>query len=112
MINFQLPSGCRRRTSIENLVWPKAGNQGQQTKPCSDIEEHRVREQIQRKHAIKDVGHLSLLHVAVGGGCRFLRTTPVLTRAQIGRVPIPPIMRAVRLLVVAVVLLRLVKEFC
>ena len=50
-------------------------------------------------NAIKDVGHLSVLNVAVGGGRRFLWTTPVLTRAQVGRVPIPPIMRAVRLLV-------------
>ena len=71
-----------------------------------------VGEPVQRKHAIKDVGHLSLLHVAVGGGRRFLRTTPVLTRAQVGRVPIPPIMRAVRLLILAVVLLRFVKKLC
>src|SRR6478609_3949306 len=60
----------------------------------------------------KDVGHLSSLHVAVGGGRRFLRTAPILTRAQVGRVPIPPIMRAVRLLVLAVVLLRFVKKLC
>ena len=50
--------------------------------------------------------------VAVGGGGGFLRVAPVLTRAQVGRLPIPPIMRAVRLLVVAVVLLRLTKKLC
>src|SRR5882724_10348312 len=93
----------KKQNRHENLLWPKAGNQGQQIKSCSDIEDHCVSDQIQRKHAIKDVGHLSLLHVAGSGGRRFLRTAPVLTRAHVGRVPIPPIMRAVRLLVVAVV---------
>src|SRR6266550_4037220 len=102
----------KKQNRHENLLWPKAGNQGQQIKPCSDIEDHCVSDQIQRKHAIKDVGHLSLLHVAGGGGSRFVWTAPVLTRAQVGRVPIPPIMRAVRLLVVAVVLLCLTKKLC
>ena len=50
------------------------------------------------------------LHVAVGGGSCLLGTAAVLTRAQIGRVPIPPVMLGVRLLVVSVVLLRLVEE--
>jgi len=55
---------------------------------------------------------LTSIHVAIGGGGCLFRTAPVLTRAQVRRVPVPPIMRAVRLLVVAVVLFRLVKEFC
>ena len=53
---------------------------------------------------------MDLLHVAVGGGGGLLRTAAVLTRAQVGRVPVPPVMLGVRLLVVAVVLLRLVEE--
>src|SRR6185295_14039076 len=53
-----------------------------------------------------------LLHVAVGGGRGFLRTSAVLTRAQVGGVPVPPVMRGVRLFVVAVVLFRLVEELC
>src|ERR1044071_5310678 len=51
-------------------------------------------------------------HVAVGGGACLLRTAAVLTRAQVGRVPVPPVMLGMRLLVVAVMLFRLVEEFC
>src|SRR5215470_19831592 len=43
-----------------------------------------------------------LLHVAVGGGRRFLRTAAFLARAQVGRVPVPPVVFGVRLLVVMV----------
>src|SRR5262249_15407673 len=54
----------------------------------------------------------NLLHVAVGGcGC-LLRTAAAVTRAQVGRVPVPPVVLGVRLLVAAVVLRRLVEEFC
>src|SRR5262245_56690436 len=53
-----------------------------------------------------------LVHVAVGGGGGLLRTAAVLTRAQVGRVPVPPVMLGVRLLVVAVALLRLAEELC
>src|SRR5215207_698125 len=53
-----------------------------------------------------------LLHVAVGGGGGLLRTAAVLTRAQVGRVPVPPVVLGVRPLVVAVVLFRLVEELC
>ena len=60
---------------------------------------------------IEYLGHLFLLHVAVGGGKSFLRTFAVQTRAQVGSVPVPPIVLAVRLLVVAVILLRFVKQF-
>ena len=52
------------------------------------------------------------LHVAVGGGCRLLRTAAVLTRAQVGRVPVPPVVLGVRLLVAVVVLRRLAEELC
>src|SRR5260370_40781282 len=55
---------------------------------------------------------LTSIHVAIGGGGCLFRTAPVLTRAQVRRVPVPPIMRAVRLLVAAVVLLRLLKKLC
>jgi hypothetical protein len=40
-----------------------------------------------------------LLHVVSGGGGRLVRTFAVLTRAQVGRVPVPPVMFRVRLLV-------------
>src|SRR5262245_47097467 len=51
-----------------------------------------------------------VLHVAIGGGGCLLRTAAVLTRAQVWRVPVPPVVLAVRLLVVVVVLRRLVEE--
>src|SRR5262249_33338747 len=53
-----------------------------------------------------------LPHVVVGGGCCLLRTAAVLTRDQVGRVPVPPVVLGVRLLVVAVVFLRLAEELC
>ena len=53
-----------------------------------------------------------LLHVAVGGCCCLLRTAPLLTRAQVGRVPVPPVMLSVRPLVLAVMLFRLVEQLC
>ena len=52
------------------------------------------------------------LHVTVRGGGCFLRTAAILTRAQVGRVPVPPLMRAVRLLITIVVLGRFVEEIC
>src|SRR4029453_11203794 len=55
---------------------------------------------------------LTSSHVAIGGGGCLFRTAAVLTRAQIGRVPVPPVMRAVRLLVVTVMLFRLAEELC
>src|SRR5262249_18259967 len=52
------------------------------------------------------------LHVAVGScGC-LLRTAAVLTRAQVGRVPVPPVVRSVRLLIVVVVLRCFAEELC
>src|SRR5262249_35842292 len=53
-----------------------------------------------------------LLHIESCGGGGFLRTAAVLTRTQVGRVPIPPVMFGVRLLVVVVVLGRFAEEFC
>jgi hypothetical protein len=53
---------------------------------------------------------MDLIHVAVGRGDGILRTAAVLTRVHIGGVPIPPAMRGVRLLVMAVMFLRLVQE--
>src|SRR4029453_9221964 len=55
---------------------------------------------------------LTFLHVAIGGGGCLVRTAAALPRAQIGRVPVPPVMRAVRLLVVTVMLFRLAEELC
>ena len=51
-----------------------------------------------------------LLHVAVGGGGGFRRAAAILTRTQIWRVPVPPVMFRVRLLVVVVVFRRFVEE--
>src|SRR5580692_266019 len=53
-----------------------------------------------------------LVHVAIGGSGRVLRTAAVLARADVGRVPIRPVMGGVGLLVVAVVLSRLAKQLC
>jgi hypothetical protein len=53
-----------------------------------------------------------LLHVAIGGGCCLLWIVAALTRAQIGRVPVPPLMLDVRLLEAAVALCRLTEEPC
>src|SRR5215213_6312311 len=53
---------------------------------------------------------MDLLHVAVGGCGRLLRTAPLLARAQVGRVPVPPVVLAVRPLVLAVVLFSLVEQ--
>jgi len=53
-----------------------------------------------------------LLHVAVGGCRCLIRTAPVLAGAQVGRVPISPIMFRVRLLVRPMVLLSLPKKLC
>src|SRR5215207_3754009 len=52
-----------------------------------------------------------LLHAAVGGGGGLLRAAPLLTRAQVGRVPVPPVMLGVRLLEAVVALRRLAEEF-
>jgi hypothetical protein len=52
----------------------------------------------------------NFLHVAVGGDGCLLWVATVLTRAQVRRVPVPPVMLSVRLLVLSVVLLRLVEE--
>src|ERR1043166_1160418 len=55
---------------------------------------------------------MDLVHVVVGGvDCR-LRAAAILTRTQIWRVPVPPVMFRVRLLIVVVVLRGFAKEFC
>src|SRR5687767_8899824 len=51
-----------------------------------------------------------LFHVAVGRRRRLFRTAAVLTRAQVGRVPVPPVVLGVRLLEAAMVFRRLAKE--
>src|SRR5688572_5996131 len=53
-----------------------------------------------------------LIHVAVGGSGGVLRIAAVLTCAQIGRIPVPPVVFGVRLLVVVVGKPRLVEELC
>jgi hypothetical protein len=50
------------------------------------------------------------LHATVGCGGGLLRTAAVLPRAQVGRVPVPPVMLDVRILEAAVVFRRLVEE--
>ena len=55
---------------------------------------------------------MDLRHVAIGSGYCFLRTAAVLTRAQVGRIPVPPTVLGVSLLVVAMVLLRFMEKFC
>ena len=51
-----------------------------------------------------------VLHVAVGISGGFLRIAAALTSAQVGRVPVPPVMLGVSLLETVVVLRRLPKE--
>ena len=53
-----------------------------------------------------------LVHVAVGCFSCLLRAAAFLTRAQVGRVPVPPVVLGVRLLVAVVVLRRLAEELC
>src|SRR5215475_12542190 len=53
-----------------------------------------------------------LFHVAIGGGCCLLWIAAALTRAQIGRIPVPPVMLGVCLLEVVVVLCRFAQEPC
>ena len=54
---------------------------------------------------------MDVVQVTVGGDDRVVRTAPILTRVQIGRVPIPPIVFGVRFLVIAVVLFGFVQKF-
>src|ERR1043166_2252749 len=54
---------------------------------------------------------VDLVHVTIGGGGSLFGSAAILTRTRVGRVPIPPVMRGVRLLVLSVVLFRLVKQF-
>ena len=53
---------------------------------------------------------MDVVHVTVGQDGRVLGTAPSLKRAQIGRVPIPPVVFGVRFLVVAVVLFRFLQK--
>ena len=53
-----------------------------------------------------------LLHVTIGGGCCLLWIAAALTCAEIGRVPVPPVVLGVRLLEMVVVLSRLEEERC
>src|SRR4029077_7500127 len=94
----------------ENLLRPNAWNQRQQVKPRCDVKDRRVGNEIQNNYSIKNFGHLFLLHVMIGSSSSFLRTFTVETRAQVRRVPLPPIMFFVRLLVVAVMLLRFAEQ--
>src|SRR4030095_13232531 len=49
---------------------------------------------------------------AVGGGDCLRRAAAILTRTQIWRIPVPPVMFGVRLFVVVVVLRRFAEKFC
>src|SRR4029077_14283836 len=94
----------------QNLLRPNARNQRQQIESRRDIKDRRVGDEVENNYPIKNLGHLFLLHEAVGGGSSFFRTFAVETRAQVRRVPVPPIMFSVRLLVVAVMLLRFAEQ--
>src|SRR3712207_8555632 len=54
---------------------------------------------------------MRLLHVTVGGGRCLFRAAALLARAQVGRVPVPPVVLGVRLLVAVVALRRLAQQF-
>src|SRR5436190_2095279 len=53
---------------------------------------------------------MHFVHVAISGCRRLFRTAATLTRVQIRRVPIPPVMLGVRYLVVMVMLSRFVEK--
>ena len=53
---------------------------------------------------------MDLIHVTIRGGGCFLRAAAVLTRIQVGRIPVPPVMLGVRYLVMVVVQSRLMEE--
>ena len=55
---------------------------------------------------------MDFIHVAVRGGDCLVRTAAILTRGQIRRVPVPPMMFRVRLFVVVVVFGRFTEELC
>ena len=55
---------------------------------------------------------MDFIHVAVRGGDCLVRTAAVLTRVQIRRVPIRPLMFAVCFLVLAVVFFGFTEELC
>src|SRR5215813_10257956 len=52
------------------------------------------------------------LHIETCGGGGFLWRTSMLASVDIGRIPVPPVMLGVRLLVVVVVLSRFAEELC
>ena len=52
-----------------------------------------------------------LLHVAISGGGGIRRAATVLARAQVRRIPVPPVVLRMGLLVVAVPLFCLAEEF-
>jgi len=95
----------------KNLLRSNARNQRQQIKPRRKIKDRCVREKIENNAAIQNFGHLYLLHAAVGGSRCFLRTFAVQPRAQIRRIPIPPIVFSVRLLVLPMMLLCFAQQF-
>src|SRR5262245_23386286 len=63
-----------------------------------------------RRAASSGKGVKGLLHAPVGGGRSLLRADAVLTRAQVGGVPVPPVVLGVRLLVAAVAFRRLSEQ--
>ena len=61
-------------------------------------------------HRLPSDDVLDLRHVALGGHGGLLWRAPALASIHVRRVPIPPVMLGMRLLVLAVMLLRLVEE--
>jgi hypothetical protein len=79
---------------------------------CLDLEHAFLECDLVDLHLLPIVRLHDFLHVSIGGGRGFLRTLAVLTRAQVRRVPIPPMMLAVRFLVGAMMLLSFPQNFC
>ena len=55
---------------------------------------------------------MDLVHVTVSGGDCVRRSAAILTRAQLRRIPIPPVMFRLRLLIVVVMLRRFAEQLC
>ena len=54
---------------------------------------------------------MDFIHLAIGGGYCILLTAAILSCAQVGCVPVPPLVLSERFLVVVMALRRLAEEF-
>src|SRR5262245_8442766 len=94
-------------TPQPELIFSSTGAPSARLAPPSDTRCEHISRTVSSGRNMKD-----LLHVAVGSGGGLFRTAAVLTGAQVGSIPIPPVVFGVRLLVVSVVLLSLAEELC